>query len=108
MYDMNLFLAVQIFTKVVLKSNDSADLQRLIDSAPYWHHKIELAPGVFSPGLQDTQSLLDQISLPTNLSGMRVLDIGARDGFFSFEAERRGAVEVVALDNVPPHKPDLT
>jgi tRNA (mo5U34)-methyltransferase len=85
-------------------SNDSPDLQRLIDSAPYWHHRIELAPGVFSPGLQDTQSLLDQISLPANLSGMRVLDIGARDGFFSFEAERRGAVEVVALDNVPPHK----
>ena len=33
---------------------------------------------------------------------MRVLDIGARDGFFTFESERRGAREVIALDNEPP------
>jgi tRNA (mo5U34)-methyltransferase len=35
---------------------------------------------------------------------MRVLDIGARDGFFTFEAERRGAGEVIALDNEPPDR----
>ena len=34
---------------------------------------------------------------------MRVLDIGARDGFFTFEAERAAAREVVALDNESPH-----
>ena len=32
-----------------------------------------------------------------------MLDIGARDGFFSFEAERRGA-EVLALDFMPPDR----
>ena len=67
-----------------------------------WHHKIEVAPGVWTPGLQDTQTLLSQIGMPEDLSGMRVLDIGARDGFFTFEAERRGAREVVALDNEAP------
>ena len=68
-----------------------------------WHHRIEVAPGVWTPGLQDTQTLLSQIGMPEDLSGMRVLDIGARDGFFTFEAERRGAREVVALDNESPH-----
>ena len=68
-----------------------------------WHHRIEVAPGVTTPGLQDTPALLAQIGMPEDLSGMRVLDIGARDGFFTFEAERRGAAEVVALDNEPPH-----
>jgi len=67
-----------------------------------WHHRIEVAPGVWTPGLQDTQTVLSQIGMPDDLSGMRVLDIGARDGFFTFEAERRGAREVVALDNEPP------
>ena len=67
-----------------------------------WHHRIEVAPGVVTPGLQETPALLAQISMPEDLSGMRVLDIGARDGFFSFEAERRGAAEVIALDNEPP------
>jgi tRNA (mo5U34)-methyltransferase len=68
-----------------------------------WHHRIEVAPGVWTPGLQDTAAVLSQIGMPEDLSGMRVLDIGARDGFFTFEAERRGAREVIALDNEPPH-----
>lgn len=66
-----------------------------------WHHRIEVAPDVWTPGLQDTPTVLAQIGMPEDLSGMRVLDIGARDGFFSFEAERRGASEVIALDNEP-------
>jgi tRNA (mo5U34)-methyltransferase len=69
-----------------------------------WHHRIEVAPGVWTPGRQDTATVLSQIGMPDDLSGMRVLDIGARDGFFTFEAERRGAREVVALDNEPPHR----
>jgi tRNA (mo5U34)-methyltransferase len=68
-----------------------------------WHHRIEVAPGVTTPGLQDTPAVLGQIGMPEDLTGMRVLDIGARDGFFTFEAEKRGAAEVVALDNEPPH-----
>lgn len=67
-----------------------------------WHHRIEVAPGVWTPGLQDTPTVLSQIGMPEDLSGMRVLDIGARDGFFTFEAERRGAREVLALDNEAP------
>lgn len=85
------------------KYQSVSEIENLISKAPYWHHRIELAPGIFTPGLQDTQALLLQISFPEDLSGKRVLDIGARDGFFSFEAERRGAKEVIALDNVPPH-----
>ncbi|MGE4323062.1 MAG: class I SAM-dependent methyltransferase [Sphingobium sp.] len=34
-----------------------------------------------------------------SLKGKRVLDMGAWDGFFSFEAERRGAQEVLATDH---------
>ena len=36
--------------------------------------------------------------MPEDLQGMTVLDIGASDGFFSFEAERRGAKRVLAID----------
>ena len=36
------------------------------------------------------------LHLPASLAGLSVLDIGAWDGFFSFEAERRGAARVVA------------
>ena len=38
-------------------------------------------------------------AIPERLSGARVLDVGAFDGFYAFLAERRGAVRVVAVDN---------
>src|SRR5438094_8163342 len=39
--------------------------------------------------------------LPDEMHGLRVLDIGHAEGFFSFEAERRGAAEVVAIETYP-------
>lgn len=63
-----------------------------------WFHRIDLGGGVVTPGSDDTPTKLAQIRLPRDLSGLSVLDIGAWDGFFSFEAERRGAARVVALD----------
>ena len=63
-----------------------------------WFHRIDLGNGVVTPGFDDTPTKLGQIRLPADLSGKTVLDIGAWDGFFSFEAERRGARRVVALD----------
>jgi tRNA (mo5U34)-methyltransferase len=38
------------------------------------------------------------LQLPEDLTGKSVLDVGAWDGFFSFECERRGASRVLALD----------
>ena len=43
--------------------------------------------------------------MPADLAGRPVLDIGAWDGFFSFEAERRRADRVVALDHVTWNDP---
>jgi tRNA (mo5U34)-methyltransferase len=77
------------------------DISHEISKVSFWHQQIDLGNGYLTPGAQDTASLLRQIRLPDDLSGMRVLDLGARDGYFSFECERRGASEVVALDYVP-------
>jgi tRNA (mo5U34)-methyltransferase len=66
------------------------------------YHTIELPDGSVLPGLQSTEHLrwrLGLFGLPEDLHGKRVLDIGAWDGWFSFECERRGA-EVVAVDCV--------
>lgn len=78
----------------------TAELLDRISKVGLWHQRIDLGGGVVTPGRQDSPALLAQIQLPEDLSGMRVLDLGARDGFFSFECERRGAKEVVALDYV--------
>lgn len=71
-----------------------------IGSVPSWYHQIEVLPGLVTPGIHNSRQVLPHLGLPEDCSGMRVLDIGARDGFFSFELERRGA-DVTAFDYVP-------
>jgi tRNA (mo5U34)-methyltransferase len=65
-----------------------------------YYHSIELPDGSVIPGLQTIPQLqfrIGQYPIPENLTGKRVLDIGAWDGWFSFEMERRGA-SVLAVD----------
>ena len=64
-----------------------------------WYHKMDLGHGIVTPGTDETLSRLAVIGLPDDLRGTSVLDIGAWDGAFSFEAERRGADRVVAVDS---------
>ncbi len=78
-------------------------LKRRIAEQPYWFHRIELTAGIVTPGWSDPKvDKLPHFGLPEDMSGMRVLDIGHAEGFFSFEAERRGAAEVIGIDNYPP------
>jgi tRNA (mo5U34)-methyltransferase len=63
-----------------------------------WYHKIDLGHGIITQGLDDSPQRLKKLKLPTDLTGHTVLDVGAWDGFYSFEAERRGAARVVAAD----------
>lgn len=74
-----------------------SEIAQRIASVPNWYHTIELAPGIVTPGINDSPAVLAMLDLPLSMHGMRVLDVGARDGFFSFECERRGA-EVVPID----------
>ncbi len=79
----------------------SRDLQALraeVDQIKWWH-PIDLGGGLITPGIDVTPARLAEIRMPEDLTGLTVLDIGAWDGFFSFEAERRGARRVLATDS---------
>lgn len=66
-----------------------------------WFHKIEVAPGCFTPGT--TPGFTEFLDYPQtqDLTGKRVLDIGAWDGVYTVMAERRGA-SVTAYDIQDP------
>lgn len=64
-----------------------------------WYHQIELGRGVRTPGVHDPATGLPRLHLPASLAGRTVLDIGAWDGAYAFEAERRGAARVLATDS---------
>jgi tRNA (mo5U34)-methyltransferase len=68
-------------------------------AALQWWHKIDLGHGIVTPGPDPTPERLPELQIPQDLTGLSVLDIGAWDGFFSFEAERRGARRVLATDS---------
>ena len=71
-----------------------------ISSVPFWWHPIKLGnyvtPGHMGRGYVD----FIEKSIPNDLSGKSILDVGAWDGYFSFLAEKRGARRVLAIDNL--------
>ena len=71
----------------------------MVAPQPVWH-SMDLGRS-FIQGRRKTARILAsellRLDLP-DLAGKSVLDIGAFDGFFSFECERRGASQVTALD----------
>ena len=79
-------------------ASDAAEIRARVATVPGWRHRIDVGAGVVTPGNEDTSEELRRLRLPANLQGKRVLDVGASDGFYSFECERRGA-EVLAIDD---------
>ena len=79
-------------------SADPSGLRELVE-ARTWFHTIDLGNGIVTPGEKDTIAEVEHMRLPADLSGQTVLDVGAYDGFYSFEAERRGASRVLATDH---------
>lgn len=77
-------------------------IRRRVEEQPYFFHKIKVWDDLVTPGWSDPQKeKLPYYGLPERLDGMRVLDIGCAEGFFSFEAERRGASKVIAIGSFP-------
>src|SRR6185295_16182343 len=60
-----------------------------------WYHSFEGIDGVMP--LTWLRERWQRFPIPADLTGKRVLDIGPWDGWFSFEAERRGA-SVTSVD----------
>ena len=77
-------------------------IKRQIESEEYWFQSMELPGGIVTPGWSNPKTeKLPFFGLPQDMRGLRVLDIGHAEGFFSFEAERRGAAEVVGIETYP-------
>jgi tRNA (mo5U34)-methyltransferase len=80
-------------------------IRQRISAFPYWYHKIELPCGITTPGWAPLDA--SAYGIPADLTGKRVLDVGAWDGFWTFEALKRGASQVVAIDDFSDYLGDL-
>lgn len=101
-------------TKAPVQQNPALDLATLEAEASklHWYHCIRLADKYTTPGIVGwsaaTADWEKKYLFPsaTDLGGKSLLDIGTMNGFFAFEAEKRGAAPVVAIDRDPPGFPD--
>jgi len=78
-----------------------AQIREQIDKYSFYHQfrltdtiTTPCQPSV-QPAVRNTLRSLESI----DFRDKRVLDVGCRDGLFSFEAEKRGAREVIGIDN---------
>jgi tRNA (mo5U34)-methyltransferase len=72
-------------------------LRARVAQVPYWYHRIELPHGVVTPGWSPWQP--ERYRIPDDFTGKRVLDVGAWNGYWTFQALKRGAREVLAIDD---------
>lgn len=74
-------------------------MKEKVEAEPYWFLQMDLGNGVTTPGWSNpARDKLPWFGLPDDMTGWRVLDVGCAEGFFSFEAERPGASEVLSVD----------
>ena len=76
------------------------EVKKMFDSVDWWYHsfKIGNVENTNTKSSLNYQMWISQI-IPTDLNGMKILDIGANDGFYSFLCESRGAKRILAVDN---------
>ena len=69
-----------------------------IFSTHHLHQTWEVESGFSTPGRNPIELILNKCQIPNDLTGKSVLDVGAWNGCYSFECEKRGAQKVVAAD----------
>lgn len=62
-----------------------------------WRHRIKIDNNYYTPGTR-VENEWEECFLPDNLTNKTFLDVGANDGMYSFLAEQKGALKVVATD----------
>lgn len=77
-----------------------------------WYHCLRLTPEFTTPGLSGFSlempgwETVYQFPKAGELRGKSLLDIGTMNGIFAYEAEKRGASRVLAIDRDPAGFPD--
>jgi len=68
----------------------------------HWFHSIDLGGGIVTPGVKSLDVHRAEHAAffdPVDVRGRTVIDVGAWNGAYSFEAKRRGAARVLATDH---------
>ncbi len=82
-----------------ITENQQSDLAKRVLSIKWFHHIYIPGYGLTPGPVRNSQDWLSS-NLPKSFNGLRVLDIGGWDGYYSFLAEERGAVRILMIDSL--------
>lgn len=87
-------------------TGSNAMIERRVMELGPWFHNLQLkgvqtAPEHFLGDYPSNKFQRFEATLPQDLSGWSVLDVGCNAGFYSLEMKRRGAHRVVGIDSDP-------
>jgi tRNA (mo5U34)-methyltransferase len=79
------------------------EIKQRVEELGQWFHNLDLrgvqtAPDHFLGDYPQTKWQRFSSSIPEDLTGKSVLDVGCNAGFYSLQMKRRGAARVVAID----------
>lgn len=82
------------------------EIRKRVSELGDWFHNIDLdgvqtAPDHFLGDYPSFKWQMFESSIPADLTGKTVLDVGCNGGFYSIQMKRRGADRVVAIDSDP-------
>lgn len=63
-----------------------------------WYHTLPLSKDYTTPGIFALHDYVPYYLVPPSLKGVECLEVGAGNGYWSYELEKRGAKQVVATD----------
>jgi tRNA (mo5U34)-methyltransferase len=99
----NPIIAYQYYRDKIARRQPASALRPFesVEPPARWFHSIDLGDGDITRGTNPNFRLrgMADIIFRRGVAAKTVLDIGAWDGFYSFEAERRGAARVLATDH---------
>ena len=72
------------------------EIEETLRERKFGYHRVDLPFGLHTPGADRSETL--DLIFPGSLQERTVLDVGAALGYFSFEAEARGARKVVGVE----------
>ena len=82
--------------------NNLEELRKKIDQYN-WYHSIKVEGDLYTKSVvssyQDSWDFNINCMKNIDFNNKRVLDVGCRDGLFSFEAENLGAIDIIGIDN---------
>jgi tRNA (mo5U34)-methyltransferase len=85
---------------------DRAEIQQRIDAGA-WYHEFDFGDGLkavsTAHGVADHRAVwagFEAALERADFTGKTVLDVGCWDGYWSFLAERRGAADVLGIDDI--------